>query len=73
MADDNVHWLRNTYGPALREFYAKLLREPVPQRFKDLLTQLEADAAVADGAVPPQAGAGEGAMTRPQEPVDASE
>jgi len=73
MADDNVHWLRNTYGPALREFYAKLVREPVPQRFKDLLVQLEAEAALADGTAPPQAGAGQGAMAQPQEPVDASD
>ncbi|HLH92488.1 MAG TPA: NepR family anti-sigma factor [Xanthobacteraceae bacterium] len=70
MADDNVHWLRNTYGPALRVFYAELLREPVPQRFKDLLARLEAEAAVADGKAPPEAGA----MAKPtDQPVDASE
>jgi hypothetical protein len=73
MADDNVHWLRDTYGPALRAFYAELLREPVPKRFKDLLARLEAEAALADGAAPPETGAGHGAMALPQEPVDASE
>jgi hypothetical protein len=72
MADDNVHWLRDTYGPALREFYGKLLREPVPQRFKDLLTQLEAEAALAEGKAPPTA-PGQSAMAQPQEPVDASD
>lgn len=73
MVDDNVHWLRDTYGPALRAFYAELLREPVPQRFKDLLTRLEAEAALAEGKAP-EAGAGPVAMSRPaEEPVDASE
>ena len=71
MADDNVHWLRDTYGPALRAFYAELLRDPVPQKFKDLLTRLEAEAALADGKAPPEAAA----MTHPGagQPVDASE
>jgi Anti-sigma factor NepR len=70
MADDNVHWLRDTYGPALRAFYGELLREPVPQKFKDLLTRLEAEAALAEGKAPPEATA----MAQPsEEPVDASE
>jgi len=42
---DNVHWLRDTYGPALRAFYADLLKQPVPQRFVDLVASLEAQAA----------------------------
>ena len=71
MADDNVHWLRDTYGPALRSFYAELLREPVPQKFRDLLTRLEAEAALAEGEAPSDAAA----MTRSAtgQPVDASE
>ena len=73
MADDNVHWLRDTYGPALRAFYAELLREPVPQRFKDLLTRLKAEAALAEGAAPPRAGADEVDRATPEQPVDASE
>jgi hypothetical protein len=39
---DNVHWLRDTYGPALRAFYADLLKQPVPKRFADLVANLEA-------------------------------
>lgn len=44
---DNVHWLRGTYGPALRAFYGDLLNQPVPQRFVDLMARLEAEAEVA--------------------------
>jgi Anti-sigma factor NepR len=75
MADDNVHWLRDTYGPALRAFYAELLREPVPQKFKDLLTRFEAEAALGDGKAPPEAAAGQAAMAQPaaEQPADASE
>jgi hypothetical protein len=70
MGDDNVHWLRDTYGPALRAFYAELLREPVPQKFKDLLTRLEAEA-LAGGKAPSDAAP----MTRSAtgQPADASE
>jgi len=39
---DNVHWLRDTYGPALRAYYADLLKQPVPQKFADLIASLEA-------------------------------
>ncbi len=42
---DNVHWLRDTYGPALRAFYSDLLKQPVPQRFIDLVESLGAQAA----------------------------
>jgi len=41
---DNVHWLRDTYGPALRAFYGDLLKQPVPQKFVDLIASLEAQA-----------------------------
>jgi hypothetical protein len=63
---DNVHWLRDTYGPALRAFYADLLKQPVPQKFIDLIAGLEAppDAAsqplAADGSRP--------VVTQPHEP-----
>ena len=40
---DNVHWLRDTYGPALRAYYADLLKQPVPQKIIDLIAGLEAD------------------------------
>jgi anti-sigma factor NepR-like protein len=51
---DNVHWLRDTYGPALRAFYGDLLKQPVPQRFVDLIASLEAQASP-DATSPPTA------------------
>ena len=69
---DNIHWLRDTYGPALRAFYAELLREPVPKRFKDLLARLEAEASQAEGT-PSDASTAAAPMTPPELPVDASE
>ena len=48
--DDNVHWLRDTYGPALRAFYADLLKQPVPQKMVDLVANFDA---VSDAAAPP--------------------
>jgi hypothetical protein len=69
---DNIHWLRDTYGPALRAFYAELVREPVPQRFKDLLARLEAEASQAEGA-PPDANTAAAPIAPPEQPVDASE
>ena len=52
---DNVYLLPETCGPLLREYYSRLLKEPIPQQLKDLLAMLEeasatADAAAADGA-----------------------
>jgi hypothetical protein len=54
---DNVHWLRDTYGPALRAFYADLLKQPVPQRFVDLVANLEAQPAPDAATSPPIDGA----------------
>lgn len=47
---DNVHWLRDTYGPALRAYYADLLKQPVPQKIIDLLSGLETESGAAEGA-----------------------
>jgi hypothetical protein len=62
---DNVHWLRDTYGPALRAFYADLLKQPVPQRFADLIASLEAEAASAAAARPPQEASAHPATAQP--------
>jgi len=65
---DNVHWLRDTYGPALRAFYADLLKQPVPQRFVDLVASLEAQAAPDAATSPPLADSGHPAATQQHEP-----
>jgi hypothetical protein len=66
MADDNVHWLRDTYGPALRAFYANLLKLPVPQKIVDLVANFDS---MSDAAAPPLQVDGERpAPTRLREP-----
>ena len=69
---DNVHWLRDTYGPALRAFYADLLKQPVPQRFVDLVASLEAQAVPEAASSPPLADSGHPAEQREPQP-DTSE
>jgi hypothetical protein len=39
---DNIYTLPETYGPMLRDFYASLLRQPMPQKLEDLLAKYEA-------------------------------
>ncbi len=51
---DNIHWLPETYGPDLIKYYESLLKEPLPQRLKDLLAMLE-EAARAEAGAPPEA------------------
>ena len=68
---DNVHWLRDTYGPALRAFYADLLKQPVPQRFVDLMASLEAQPAPA-ATSPPAADSVQGVEQHEPQP-DTSE
>jgi len=38
---DDIHLLPKTCGPGLVAFYEGLLKEPLPQRLKDLLSMLE--------------------------------
>jgi hypothetical protein len=45
---DNIYTLPETYGPMLRDFYAYLLRQPMPQKLEDLRAKYEALAAQAD-------------------------
>jgi hypothetical protein len=43
MADNNnnIYFFPRTCGPLLIEYYSKLLKEPIPQQLKDLLSMLE--------------------------------
>ena len=49
---DNIYFLPNTCGPLLREYYSKLLQEPIPQQLKDLLAMLEEASATPDAGKP---------------------
>ena len=42
---DNIHTLPETYGPMLREFYAKLLQEPLPPELQVLVAMIGAASA----------------------------
>ncbi len=69
---ENIYVLPQTYGPTLREYYSKLLQEPIPQQLKDLLSMLDEADAAAELAAPSDADAREQAV--PQEPqADKSE
>jgi Anti-sigma factor NepR len=63
---ENIYVLPETCGPMLREYYSKLLQEPIPQQLKDLLSMLEAAAAEADAATASNAHVRDQAS--PQEP-----
>ena len=52
MADNNnIYFFPRTCGPLLIEYYSKLLKEPIPQQLKDLLSMLEEASATADPEV----------------------
>ena len=40
MVDDNVYAFPRTIGPMLREYYAWLMKEPLPQQLIDQLAML---------------------------------
>jgi hypothetical protein len=49
MADNNnIYFFPRTCGPLLIEYYSKLLKEPIPQQLKDLLSMLEEASGSAD-------------------------
>lgn len=52
MADENIYFFPRTCGPLLIEYYSKLLKEPIPQQLKDLLSMLEEASGPADAGVP---------------------
>ena len=54
MADNNnnIYFFPRTCGPLLIEYYSKLLKEPIPQQLKDLLSMLEEASGPADVGMP---------------------
>ena len=66
MADNNnIYFFPRTCGPLLIEYYSKLLKEPIPQQLKDLLSMLEE----ASAEVPADAEAAvQAAPQRPDKP-----
>ena len=56
MMADNIYVLPDTYGPTLRDYYSKLLKEPLPQQLNDLLAMLEEASAQAHVGAPRDAG-----------------
>ena len=53
MADNNnIYFFPRTCGPLLIEYYSKLLKEPIPQQLKDLLSMLEEATGPADAGMP---------------------
>jgi hypothetical protein len=70
MADNNnIYFFPRTCGPLLIEYYSKLLKEPIPQQLKDLLSMLEEASGSADVGTPSESEAPD--QTRPREPQPA--
>ncbi len=53
MADNNnnIYFFPRTCGPLLIEYYSKLLKEPIPQQLRDLLSMLDEASGPADAAM----------------------
>ncbi len=69
MADNNnnIYFFPRTCGPLLIEYYSKLLKEPIPQQLKDLLSMLEEASGPADVGLPSDAdGRNQAAARAPQ-------
>ena len=73
MADNNnIYFFPRTCGPLLIEYYSTLLKEPIPQQLKDLLSMLEEASGSADVAMPSDAD-GHGAAAQRERQPDSSE
>ena len=70
MADNNIYFFPRTCGPLLIEYYSKLLKEPLPQQLKDLLSMLEEASGSADGGTPAEPDARNPTSPREPEPAD---
>jgi hypothetical protein len=68
MMAENIYLFPDTCGPTLREYYSKLLQEPLPQHLRDLLSMLEEAAAEKRGATHQDAEAHEPAAVPHGEP-----
>ena len=65
---DNVYLLPETCGPLLREYYSRLLKEPIPQQLKDLLAMLEEASATSEANAPADADMRNHAAAREPQP-----
>jgi len=72
MMADNIYFFPRTCGPLLIEYYSKLLKEPIPQQLKDLLSMLEEASGSADGVSPSEPDATPAREPQPAEPSDKS-
>ena len=52
---DKIYVLPETCGPMLREYYSKLLQEPLPRELRDLLAMLEEASAQGHAETPSDA------------------
>ena len=69
MADNsNIYFFPRTCGPLLIEYYSKLLKEPIPQQLKDLLSMLEEASGSADVGMPSEPEARDQAAPREPQP-----
>jgi hypothetical protein len=69
MADNNnIYFFPRTCGPLLIEYYSKLLKEPIPQQLKDLLSMLEEASGSADVGMPAEPEACDQAAPREPQP-----
>ena len=50
--NNNIYFFPRTCGPLLIEYYSKLLKEPIPQQLKDLLSMLDEATGPADAGMP---------------------
>jgi hypothetical protein len=65
MADNNnIYFFPRTCGPLLIEYYSRLLKEPIPQQLKDLLSMLDEASGPADGGMPSEPEAHDQVATR---------
>ncbi len=48
MVDNNIYLFPNACGPILIEYYSQLMKEPLPQHLKDLLSMLQEATGSAD-------------------------
>jgi hypothetical protein len=69
MADNNnIYFFPRTCGPLLIEYYSKLLKEPIPQQLKDLLSMLEEASGSTEAGMPSEPAARDPAAAREPQP-----
>lgn len=70
MADNNnnIYFFPRTCGPLLIEYYSNLLKEPIPQQLKDLLSMLEEASGSTEVGMPAEPEARDQAALREPQP-----